>query len=186
MDEMERTVSCVRCPHCHAGVELEILDNFKQVACPFCSESFRIVQRLDRSTPVRIGKYELVEKIGMGGYGTVWQARDTELERDVAVKIVHRQTEPMVIEQALSAGPEILEAKIAAKLQHPNIVSVLDFGRASDTGILYIVSELIAGQSLAEQLREGPLGPREAVAICHTVALALHHAHSGDVVHRDL
>ncbi len=184
--EHDQTVSWVHCPHCRTGMELDVETYLQEVDCPSCGELFRIIERYDEQTPVQIGKYELIEKIGAGGYGTVWRAHDTELQRDVAVKIFHHHSEPMAIDKDLTSGRELLEARIAAKLKHSNIVSVLDFGRESDTGILYIASELIEGKSLADYLREGPLGMRDAVLLCRTVALALEHAHSNEVIHRDL
>ncbi|MEI7743751.1 MAG: protein kinase, partial [Chloroflexota bacterium] len=127
------------------------------------------------------GRYRLVELLGQGGMATIFRARDAQLDRDVAVKIMRPE---------FGQDPDFLgrfrdEARAAASLNHPNIVSVFDFGE-EDTGP-YIVMELIDGQDLSSILREnGPLPPRQAARVSAEVAKALHAAHVRSIVHRDV
>ena len=127
----------------------------------------------------RIGKYEILEQIGRGGQGTVYRARDTDLDRIVAIK---------VIDQSVVDDPGYLdalrrEARLAASLDHPNIVSVYSFEVENDTP--YIVMEYIP-DALDRQIRSGRLQPRRAVEIAEQVCRGLGHAHELGVVHRDI
>ncbi len=127
------------------------------------------------------GRYRLVELLGQGGMATVYRARDAQLDRDVAVKLLRPE---------LGRDPEFLarfrdEARSAASLSHPNIVAVFDFGE--DESGPYIVMELVDGQDLASILRgQGPLAPRQAARISAEVAKALQAAHARGLVHRDV
>jgi serine/threonine protein kinase/Tfp pilus assembly protein PilF len=125
-----------------------------------------------------VGKFELLREIGRGGFGVVWEARDTELSRSVAFKAV----------RAGRAGPQedrlLREAEAAARLTHPNIVTLFDLGR-SEHGP-YLVLELLRGKTLEERLAQGRLAMREAVRIACEVAKGVAHAHARGVVHRDL
>ena len=127
------------------------------------------------------GRYRLVELLGQGGMATIYRARDAQLDRDVAVKLLRTE---------FGRDPDFLarfrdEARAAASLNHPNIVAVFDFGE-EDSGP-YIVMELIDGQDLASILREnGPLPPRQAARVSAEVAKALHAAHVRGIVHRDV
>ena len=127
----------------------------------------------------RIGKYEILEQIGRGGQGTVYRARDTGLDRIVAIK---------VIDQSVADDPGYLdalrrEAQLAASLDHPNIVTVHAFEVENDTA--YIVMEFVP-DALDRQIRSGSLRPRRAVAIAEQVCRGLAHAHELGVVHRDI
>ena len=127
------------------------------------------------------GRYRLVELLGQGGMATIYRARDSQLDRDVAVKLLRSE---------LGSDPDFLarfrdEARAAASLNHPNIVSVFDFGEEASGP--YIVMELIDGQDLSSMLREnGPLPPRQAARVAAEVAKALHAAHVRGIVHRDV
>jgi serine/threonine-protein kinase len=127
------------------------------------------------------GRYRLVELLGQGGMATIYRARDAQLDRDVAVKLLRPE---------FGRDPDFLarfrdEARSAASLSHPNIVAVFDFG--DDDAGPYIVMELIDGQDLAAILREnGPLPPRQAARVSAEVAKALHAAHVRGIVHRDV
>jgi serine/threonine-protein kinase len=130
------------------------------------------------------GRYKLIDRLGSGGMGTVWVAENTALGGDatVAVKVLHTQfaTDATAVERFKN------EARIAAKLGHPNIVRVYDFGE-DDEGAPYIVMERLHGESLAARLeREGHLAPREAVEVLIEVLEALSAAHDRDILHRDL
>src|SRR5436305_393211 len=125
----------------------------------------------------RLGPYEIQSAIGAGGMGEVYRARDARLQRDVAVK---------VLPAAFSSDPDRLarfeqEARAAAALNHPNILSVFDLG--SHDGAPYIVSELLEGSTL----REHPAASvRKAIEYATQVAHALAAAHEKGIVHRDL
>ena len=128
----------------------------------------------------RLGPYEIVASIGAGGMGEVYRARDTRLERTVAVKVLN---------SSLVASPELKarferEAKVVSQLQHPNICVLHDIG--SDNGTDFLVMEFLDGESLAERLKKGPLPAQELLKIAIAIADALEKAHREGVVHRDL
>lgn len=127
------------------------------------------------------GDYELVEQLGQGGMGVVYRAQQKSLQREVAVKL-------------LSAGPwaspEFIarftrEAQSAARLQHPNIVSIFEIGTHEEMN--FFSMQLVRGQSLAQRLdAQGPLPPREAARLLRTIAEALDYAHRLGILHLDL
>jgi TolB-like protein/Tfp pilus assembly protein PilF len=131
------------------------------------------------STGMKLGPYEIVAPLGAGGMGEVYRARDTRLERDVALKVIH----PHFVTDADRLSRFEQEARAAARLDHPNILVVHDIG--SHEGSPYIVSELLEGQSLREQLGAA-LPPRKAVDIALQIAHGLAAAHEKGIVHRDL
>jgi serine/threonine protein kinase len=127
----------------------------------------------------KIDRFELISRLGVGGFGTVWKARDTGLDRTVAVKIPrHGQLTDAEMEQFFR------EARSVAQLRHPNSVPVHDVGREGDA--VFIVSDLIRGVSLADLLTGKRPTPRESAELCITIAKALDHAHRKGVIHRDL
>ena len=173
----------IRCPHCSNPVELLTDTRLESITCRSCGSAFSLVDNDDhtRQAPTlkRIGRFELVARIGLGGFGTVWKARDTELERTVAVKIPRKgQLAPHEVEQFLR------EARSAAQLRHPNIVPVHEVGREEET--IFIVSDLIRGVSLCDWLTGATPGPREAARLMATIADAVQHAHDKGIIHRDL
>jgi len=123
-----------------------------------------------------LGRYRLVRRIGAGGMGVVYLARDELLERDVAVKRIAVELD--------SEGRGEREARAAARLSHPGIVALYEAGRDEDA--VYLVSELVRGRTLAELIRDGDLSDRDVVAIGMTLCDALEHAHARGVVHRDV
>jgi len=126
------------------------------------------------------GKYELEHEIGRGGMATVFRARDLRHDRLVAVKIMHP-------ELALALGRErfLREIRVAAGLQHPNIVAVHDSGEAN--GLLYYVMPFVEGETLRRRLeREQRLSVDDALRIAHEVSDALGYAHARGIVHRDV
>lgn len=173
----------VRCPHCHDKIA-DVGDVGDQDAiCPSCGSSFNLVidETLSyRATPPKhVGRFELRRAVGVGAFGTVWQAYDPELDRTVAVKTPSRSHLVSVeIEQFLR------EARAAAKLNHPNIVGVHEVGRDGET--VYIVSDFIQGVTLSDWLTGQRLTCRESAELCVALADGLHHAHEAGVVHRDL
>ncbi len=126
-----------------------------------------------------IGRFEIVREIGRGGFGVVYQARDLELQREVAFKAV-RPSGVDPLREARLLG----EAEAAARLAHPNIVHLYDVGRC-DRGA-FLVLELLRGTRLADRLAGGMLPVREAVRIAVEVSGGLAHAHALGVVHRDV
>ncbi len=173
----------VRCPHCHTPTTVVSDSPLVDILCSSCGNRFGLLSdagsEADADVPNRIDRFELVERLGAGGFGTVWKARDTELDRLVAVKIPRRgQLTATESEQFLR------EARAAAQLRHPGIVSIHEVGRDGET--IYIVSDLVEGISLADFMAEQRITAREAARLCAQVAEALHHAHERGVIHRDL
>jgi eukaryotic-like serine/threonine-protein kinase len=126
-----------------------------------------------------IGRFELVREVGRGGFGIVWEARDRELGRTVALKAIRSRARPE------AAGDLLLrEAEAAALCSHPNIVTLHDLGW-SEHGP-YLVLELLQGETLATRVARGPLGVSEALRVGVEVAKGLAHAHARGVIHRDL
>jgi tetratricopeptide (TPR) repeat protein len=122
-------------------------------------------------------RFEILREIGRGGFGLVFEARDRELGRHVAVKTVRPR-------RGMDAGALRDEAEAAAQLHHPNIVTIHDVGRSGGEG--WIVLELLRGETLEERLRRGALPLDEALHVATDVARGLSHAHRAGVVHRDL
>ncbi len=134
-----------------------------------------------QTDPALIGRYRIIRRLGQGGFGRVYLARDDELDRSVAVKV------PNVDAVAALQDVEryLAEARMVAKLDHPQIVPVYDVGRTDD-GLCYVVSKFVEGSDLAERMRQGRLEFRESAELVAAVALALHHAHARGLVHRDV
>jgi serine/threonine protein kinase len=125
----------------------------------------------------QLGPYELLASLGAGGFGEVYKARDTRLDRTVAIKIL-RSTDP-----ELTARFE-REAKAIAALQHPHICALFDVGRQGS--IDYLVLEYLEGETVAQRLERGPLKVDDAFRVAIAIADALDKAHRADIVHRDL
>ena len=126
------------------------------------------------------GRYRLLRRIGVGGMGEVWEADDTVLGRRVALKVLVQE----LANDARATRRFVREARATAKLTHPNVTRVYDFGR--DGGVPYLVMELLEGDTLADRLTGGPLPPAEAARIGAAVADALDAAHSRGIIHRDV
>ena len=133
------------------------------------------------ATGTKLGSYEITDAIGAGGMGEVYQALDTKLGRDVAIK---------VLPEAFAHDPERLsrfqrEAKMLAALNHPNIATI--YGLEQSNGTSYLVMELVSGETLADRVkREGAVPVEEALAIAKQIAEALEAAHEKGIIHRDL
>jgi serine/threonine protein kinase len=132
------------------------------------------------SAGTKLGPYEVLSPIGAGGMGEVYRARDSKLQRDVAIKVVPER---------LAENPQALsrferEARIVAALSHPNILAIHDLGQEGATA--YAVMELLEGGTLREEIRGGALPPRKAVEYGAQAAQGLAAAHEKGVVHRDL
>ena len=125
-----------------------------------------------------LGRYRLERRLGAGGFGVVWQAHDSKLERDVAVKVVPREDGPA------ESSRVTREALAAARLNHPGIVALYELG--ADEHDVYLVSELVRGATLEELAREGALSDRDVARIGRALCEALEHAHARGVIHRDV
>jgi len=127
-----------------------------------------------------LGPYEIVEKIGEGGMGAVYRARDTRLNRSVAIKLLPEE---------LTAHPKLRErltreARAISALSHPNICALYDIGHQD--GFDYLVMEFLEGETLADRIARGPIPLRQALRYGAEIASALDAAHRAGVIHRDL
>jgi tetratricopeptide (TPR) repeat protein len=173
----------IRCPSCHTPMDVAADTRFTDLTCTACGSDFSLVDR-SQATQVApplssMGRFELIERLGVGGFGSVWKARDKELDRTVAIKIPRQG--------GMTADDQekfFREARAAAQLRHPNIVSVHEVGRDKDS--VYIVSDFVRGVTLSDWLSGQQITRREAAELCAKIADALHHAHEQGVVHRDL
>jgi tRNA A-37 threonylcarbamoyl transferase component Bud32 len=174
----------ILCPHCRNPIEIVRLTPREEIACPSCGSSFCLETESTTGWPGKnyrkLGKYELLEPVGQGAFGTVYKARDPELDRVVAVKVPRAGN---------LAGPEDLdrflrEARSVAQLRHPSIVTVHDVGQAD--GVPFLVSDFVEGMTLADRLSARRPTFREAAELVACVADALQYAHGHGVVHRDI
>lgn len=174
----------IRCPHCRNAVEILHQQDWGNLECPSCGSQMSLIQGETTSdnnhtNAPRIAHFRLDEILGVGAFGAVWRAYDSELDRTVAVKIP-RQSHLSPREAELF----VREARAAAQLSHPNIVSVHEVGREEQT--IYIVSDYVESVTLADFLAARELTPREAAQLCLTITNAISHAHDQGVIHRDL
>ena len=134
----------------------------------------------DTDKPDSIGRYRIDALLGEGGHGRVWKGYDPELERDVAVKVLHRQRSQsnVHVEQFLAEGRKV------AQLRHPNITTVYDVGRDGDC--CYIVSEFVEGDDLARASNRRALTIEQSVNVIAKIADALHYPHEQGIIHRDV
>jgi eukaryotic-like serine/threonine-protein kinase len=128
----------------------------------------------------RLGAFEILGSLGSGGMGEVYRARDTRLDRDIAIKIL-----PV----AFAADAERLvrfqrEAKVLASLNHPHIAAI--YGLEDAEGVRALVMELVEGEDLAQRIARGPIPVDEALPIARQIADALESAHERGIIHRDL
>jgi eukaryotic-like serine/threonine-protein kinase len=131
------------------------------------------------------GRYELLDPVGHGAMGTVWRARDLRLDREVAVKEVCLPGPMTSQDRSVLRERSLREARVAARLTHPGVVTVHDVAEAE--GSPWIIMELVPSRSLSQVLAEdGPLSPAQAAAMGMTLLEALGSAHAAGVVHRDV
>jgi serine/threonine protein kinase len=155
-----------------------LLSSSNEVRSSFMKSAAEGGLRLAKGT--RLGDFEILSLIGTGGMGEVYRAGDCRLERDVAIKVLPR---------FVSFDPERLhrfeqEAKAAAALNHPNILAVFQMG--THEGAPYLVSELLEGETLREQIKRGPIALKKAIDYGLQIAHGLAAAHEKGIVHRDL
>ena len=127
-----------------------------------------------------LSHYKVIEKIGQGGMGVVYRAEDTNLSRDVAIKVLPEQ---------FTKDPQRLarferEAKLLASLNHPNIAAI--YGLEEADGVRFLALELVEGETLAERVAKGPVPVEEALEVCRQIAEGVEAAHEKGVIHRDL
>ncbi|MBX3228296.1 MAG: protein kinase [Labilithrix sp.] len=168
-----------KCPQCQS--ECEEQHKF----CPTCG--FPVAKVAVQSDDPLVGRtlpggYVILDLVGIGGMGRVYRAEQTNLGRTVAVKIIH----PHLVGEENAAARFITEARAASRLNHPNSVAVIDFGKTED-GQLYLVMEFLRGKDLARvAYEEGPLSFRRIVSILRQTLAALSEAHHLGIIHRDL
>ncbi len=160
------------CPHCGKCYEPDV------TTCP----DDGLTLRRGRLPRVVDGKYRVDQVLGRGGMGAVYRAHDMRLERDVAIKVVR----PELLGDPDARARFRREAQVVARLQHPGIVSVFDYGTLPD-GAAYLVMEFVRGRDLRSVLRdEGPLTAERVASLLRAIAPPVEAAHRQGVLHRDL
>ena len=176
----------IRCPHCQSPIQL-VDDRHDDVLCPSCGSSFRLRDTRQTSTIAhmrQLGKFQLLERLGIGAFGAVWKARDTVLDKVIALKIPHAGS----LQAEDDRQRFFREARAAAQLRHPGIVTVHEVAELeSDSGIIpSLVYDFVEGLTLRELLNTRRLTFRESAELIAQLAEALDYAHSMRVVHRDM
>jgi hypothetical protein len=170
----------IKCPYCTFDLRGPLFD--QEGKCDHCGREIQIVSEtisLPFKPGRRIGSFELQRRVGRGNFGEVWLARDTVLQREVAIKV------PRGLDLDASSVERFLrEARAAAQLQHPNLVSVYETGYHD--GVPYIASAFIAGTNLQDLIDRRKLSLEESVRMMQTIASAVAHAHAAGILHRDL
>ena len=128
----------------------------------------------------RLGPYEILSALGVGGMGEVYRARDSKLNRDVAIKVLL----PSVANDPDRLARFSREAQVLASLNHPNIAHI--HGLEEADGVRALVMELVEGEDLAQRIARGPIPLDEALPIARQIAEALEAAHEHGIIHRDL
>ncbi|MGI9518943.1 MAG: protein kinase domain-containing protein, partial [Pirellulaceae bacterium] len=158
-----------------------LLHSFRGVLGPEPGSEHRLFMSHDLlDSGTHLGQYEVVRPLGAGGMGQVWLARDSNLDREVAIKLLpdHLQSD----QQALMRFER--EAKLLAAINHPNIAQI--YGSEESDGKRFLVLELVEGQTLSERLKQGPMPIDETLNVCKQIAVGLETAHEKGIVHRDL
>ncbi len=127
-----------------------------------------------------LGKYHILEELGKGGFATVYKAKDPDLDRAVALKVM----EPLLMRDPVWVKRFRQEARAIAQLKHPHIITIYEIGQAE--GILFIAMELAEDGSLEARLQQGPLPWAQTLELAQQIAVALDHAHARGIIHRDL
>jgi WD40 repeat protein/tRNA A-37 threonylcarbamoyl transferase component Bud32 len=171
------------CPHCQSPIELADAPA-DEVVCPACGSTFHLEPGATTAWSPRngreLGRFELLDVVGTGAFGTVYKARDPGLDRVVAIKVPRSGN--------LATGEDLdrflREARSVAQLRHPSIVPVYEVGQADQ--LPYLVSEYVQGMTLSDLLTARRPSPYEAARLMGDVAEALQYAHERGVVHRDI
>jgi serine/threonine-protein kinase len=150
--------------------------------CPTCGAPLvRVDDSEDLVGTVVAGRFEIIAKLGQGGMGTVYRARQRSMSREIALKVIDRRFQDNVV----AVKRFFREVQLAAQLTHPNIVAALDFGTFDD-GRLYFAMELVPGTTLHAALQAGPMPPERVARIGIQLCDAIEAAHALGIVHRDL
>jgi eukaryotic-like serine/threonine-protein kinase len=178
----------VKCPHCHAENrdDSRFCSNCAALLSPAGPDGASLTKTLVTPPPtiskgaLIAGKYKVIDEIGRGGMGVVYEAEDVKLKRSVALKFLppHLAGSDELRERFL------IEARAAAALSHPNICVIHEVGESEERP--YIAMEYVEGETLRERVRKGPLKPEEALDITAQVAAGLGEAHHKGIVHRDI
>jgi tetratricopeptide (TPR) repeat protein len=171
------------CAHCHRPLDLSTVGCPDALECPACGAALPAdsgASASDAPAPKALGKYVLLDELGSGNFGIVYRARDTELDRIVAIKVLR----PAHRESPGSVYRFRREARAVAQLEHPQIVPIYEFDREGTT--CYLVYAFVPGTTLAARLAAGRLSFRQTAALVARVALALDYAHRQGVIHRDV
>lgn len=191
------TLTSVTCPNAGCGRTCNIKEEQvgRRLRCPHCRAAFVVTSLLSgaehsvatsfaewrpASIPKSIGRFQVLEWLGTGGFGTVYRAFDPQMQRDVALKVPLEamRKDPRAIERLLR------EARSAGNLRHAHIVPVYEV--SGDEEQPYIASAFIDGRTLEDLVSAGPLSARQAAQIVHDLADALAYAHEQHIVHRDV
>jgi eukaryotic-like serine/threonine-protein kinase len=173
------------CPHCQSPIEVVESPPPAEIVCPSCGSSFHLEGQSTTAGSLRpgqsdVGKFQLLDIVGIGAFGTVYKARDPELDRTVAIKVPRGGN----LGGKEEADRFLREARSVAQLRHPSIVPVYETGQSD--GQPYLVSEFVDGVTLADLLTACRPTFREAAQLIAALADALHYAHQQGVVHRDV
>jgi hypothetical protein len=176
---------CLICPACQGSVELENPGLENEVVCPSCGSGFRpgTASTVVWSGPEgkkQLGRFTLLDQIGTGSFGTVYRARDPDLEREVAIKVPRATCVPT----GTDFERFLREARSVARLRHPAIVSIHEVGHQEGTP--YLISEFVPGLSLADLLTGRRFSAEETARVVAELADALEYAHRQGVIHRDV
>jgi WD40 repeat protein/tRNA A-37 threonylcarbamoyl transferase component Bud32 len=174
----------IHCPHCQNAIEA-VDGEIRDLVCSSCGSNIQLhpastAAWLPTEAPRRLGKFEFLEQLGAGTFGTVYKARDTNLDRTVAIKVPRAGNLP----HKEDMDRFLREARSAAQLKHPGIVALYEIGQSDDA--YYLVSEFVQGATLAERLTAGRQSFRKAAELVAQVADALQYAHDHGVIHRDI
>lgn len=177
-----------RCPECGEV----IAEDAPEGVCPSClllqgvSDFSGDAEKRESSRSIDVAdiapsfpKLKILENVGGGGMGTVFKAQQSGLERTVALKILTAGSSSLEFHERF-----LREARAMAKLSHPGIVTIHEFGEVD--GFYYFIMEFVEGESLANRLRKGPIPPEESVGIVTAVSEALEFAHGKGIIHRDI
>jgi tRNA A-37 threonylcarbamoyl transferase component Bud32 len=165
----------VECPSCQTVVFIG------QRLCPGCGLRLEVEGTDPMSGMVLDGRYQLLEKVGGGGMGTVYRAHQLAVGREVAVKVVN----VLALQDPATLRRFQTEARIISQLRHPNTLTLIDFGNLPDERP-YLVTEFLRGEVLSQALATGPLSPRRTLEILYEICDALTEAHARGIIHRDL